>query len=655
MELKDIKGIGNKTLEKLNTLGIRDLKSLLFTFPKSYDVFELGEFSYFDEFTVSAVVSDSVYLKKKGKITIISFKVMVDGIEYKVNGFNMQYLYKILKLNDEIIIKGKWDKEFKTINLIKLFKKDAFKEGITPIYNMGDINNPTISKIVRAALNEYNSKELIIPFSYYQKHGYKTGRELLELIHFPSSLEETVLAQECLKYQELLAFSIKLEIIRDKQERLRKTPKKCDVKKVKELIATIPFELTDDQKKAVNDIFGRFISDKPLNMLLEGDVGSGKTIVSLICSYACFTSNMQVLLMAPTESLAKQHYATYKKYLDNFGVNVSLLTSSTPKRERSEILEALKEGKLDIIIGTHSLLNDEVVFKNLGFIICDEQHKFGVDQRKKARDKGVNPDTLYMTATPIPRTLALTLFNDVELETIHTAPSNRKRTKTYCHTYKDYLKILDFVHEEKRNGRQAYFVAPSIEEDPESNIQSVTRIKADLETYYKGSMRIGLLHGKMSAEEKSDVLDMFMNKELDIIVSTTVIEVGIDNPNASIMVVIDATQFGLSTIHQLRGRVGRGEYQGYCFLLSESKEHLERLRILEETNDGFEISEYDMNERGTGDFLGKEQSGMIKFNFANIFKDNKILNFAREDAKELINDKKVRDYYESQLYSENFD
>ena len=314
----------------------------------------------------------------------------------------------------------------------------------------------------------------------------------------------------------------------------------------------------------------------------------------------------------------------------------------------------MENGEIDILIGTHSLLSDEVIFKNLGFVVIDEQHKFGVEQRKKISLKGENPDILYMTATPIPRTLALTLFNDLELEVIKTQPNNRKRVSTYCHTFKQYMKVLDFVRSEINDGRQAYFVASCIENDPESEYKSVLKIKEDLDKYYK-NLNIGLLHGKLSSLEKDEVFNDFINQKYDILVSTTVIEVGIDNPNASCMVIIDANKFGLSTIHQLRGRIGRGEYEGYCFLMVENKEYLDKIRILEETQDGFLISEQDLIDRGPGDFLGTEQSGMIKFSFANIFVDKAILSNAEKDAKELIKIDEIKKYYENKLYSNKFD
>ena len=655
MNLKDIKGIGPKVLISLNNRGIKDIKSLLYTFPSSYSEYKLNGFNYFTEFNASATFIDEIKLRKLKTATKLSFDVLINDLKYTCTAFNMDYIKKVYKIGDQVVIIGKYNKDFKEILVSKIIPLDKYIEGIVPEYNIEGISDTNFSKIVKECLNYYEESNMLIPIEYYNKYGYKTGKDLLLDIHFPKTKEDYKNAINALKYHELLSFSIKMRIIRDNQLALRKKPKDWDIDKIKDFINYgIPFELTADQKKAVNDILRILGSNVPLNMLLEGDVGSGKTIVALLSIYAVKTANYQSLLIAPTEALSIQHYKTFKKFLDNYNVKIELLTSSITPKNRKDILSRLKNGEIDVIIGTHSLLSDEVIFNNLGFIVCDEQHKFGVEQRSKLFNKGDNPDCLYMTATPIPRTLALTFFNDLMLETIKTQPSNRKNVSTYCHTFKQYMKVLDFVRSEINDGRQAYFVASCIENNPDSEYKSVLKIKEDLDKYYK-DLRIGLLHGKLDPSEKDEVLNQFMNKEIDILVSTTVIEVGIDNPNASTMVIIDANKFGLSTIHQLRGRIGRGEYPGYCFLMVENKEYLEKLRILEETQDGFLIAEQDLKDRGPGDFLGSEQSGMIKFNYANLYTDGLILSSASNDAKELVKIKEIKDYYQERLYNEKLD
>ncbi len=655
MDIKNLNGVGPKIYNILKERGITDIKSLLYTIPSSYNSYKLTGFKNEGLMNALGTVIDDVNMKKFSKATKISFDCLIDDIRYTCTAFNMTYLSKVLHIGSEIVIIGEYSKEYKEIQVQKIISKKDYKEGILPDYNIDGIANANFSKIIKDAMNYYEKKDEIIPSSYYLKYGYKTGKDLLESIHFPKEESDINSSLNSLKYYELLSFSIKLEIMRKRVQEARKTPKHYDIESLKSFISLgIHFELTSDQKKAVNDICKYLGSNVPLNMLLEGDTGSGKTIVSLIASYAVYTSGYQSLVMVPTEALAFQHFNTFKSYLEPFNVNVKLLTSSTKMKDRREILESLKNGEIDIIIGTHSLISDEVVFKNLGFIVCDEQHKFGVEQRRKIKEKGNNPDILYMTATPIPRTLALTIFNDMTLETIKTLPSSKKKIKTFIHTYKDYIKVLDFVKSEIEDGRQAYFVASCIEDDPESSFVSVNRMRDDLIKYYGDTVRIGLLHGKLSQDEKNKVLDDFMERRIDILASTTVIEVGINNTNASVMTIIDANHFGLSTLHQLRGRVGRGEDVGYAFLMVDKKESMERLKILEETQDGFLISEQDLKDRGPGDFLGTEQSGMLKFNFANIFFDNSIFNNARRDAKELINNKNIKEFYERNLTSDNF-
>jgi len=656
MSLKSIKGIGPKTEEILKERGIVDVSSLLYTIPSSYTDYHLTAFSYTEFMNVKGTVVEDVHLLKLKNATKVSFQAMIEGMIYNVVLFNQNYLKNILKIGLEVVIIGKYDASYKALIAEKVVKREDYKEGIQPEYNIEGISNSHFQKIILEALKDYNPKQIIIPDSYFQKYGYLLGKPLMLAIHSPSTIDESTRAEEALKYYELLSFSIKIALIRKNLESEYKEPKKPDLFKIKDFIErAIPFVLTDDQKKAVNDIFIAMKQPHPMNMLLEGDVGSGKTIVALISSYAAYTASYQSLILVPTEALAFQHYKTFLSYLSPFFVKVALLTSSSSISERNTILEGLQDGSIGVVVGTHSLLSSQVVFKKLGFIVCDEQHKFGVNQRKIIREKGNHPDILYMTATPIPRTLSLTVYGDMKLETIHSLPANRGKIRTEVHTYRDYLKILSFVKSEIDDGRQAYFVSPIIEEDPDKTLTSVLRVKKDLDTYYKG-YSIGLLHGRLSSLEKEDIIEKFMSGEIQILVSTSVIEVGIDNPKASVMVIIDANQFGLSSLHQLRGRIGRASDEGFCFLMVQKKELGDKLQILEESQDGFLISEEDLRERGPGDFLGTEQSGILRFRFADIFNDHKLMEKAMNDAKELISSNtKVVSFYESHLYNDNFD
>ena len=653
MNLTDLKGVGEKLNKTLKDKGITNIKSLLYTFPKGYDVYKISGFNKDMPFMANAVITSECKETKGSTFTRITFEVMIDDLIYSCVCFNMKYLVKMLKIGKEVVISGKYQKDFNSILIDKVIDKSQYKDGIYPLYNIDGVSNLTLNKIIKEAFKYYVERESVIPSFYFEKYGYKTGKDLYLGIHFPKTIEDIERAKASLKYSELLSFMIKMEITRSKMKSFKKNPIKYDILEIRKFVKeNVSFKLTTDQVNAINEIFKYFNSDTPMNMLLEGDVGSGKTIVAIIASFAIYTSNKKTMVLAPTEALAFQHYNTFKEFFKNTNCKIEVLTSSISSKGRKELIEKINNDEVDILIGTHSLLNDEISLNNLGFVVCDEQHKFGVKQRNKIREKGNNPDCLYMTATPIPRTLALTIFNDMKLVSIKSMPSDRKKTKTYVHTYKDYKKVLEFVESEIKDKRQAYFVASCIEENGQSELVSVNRIKDDLVKFFKGKYRIGLLHGKMDSKEKDEVISLFMNKELDILVSTTVIEVGINNPNASIMVVIDAHQFGLSTLHQLRGRVGRGSDQGYAFLMVNNKEYIDKLKILEETNDGFIISEEDLRQRGPGDFLGENQSGLLKFKFANIFYDKRILNDAINDAKILVRDYNVYSFFEKKLESD---
>lgn len=655
MLIKDIKGVGKKTLESLLEKGIHDIPSLIYYFPKNYKEYKLTNFSKDTSFNVKAFVIDNPQVNEYSKNKVLSLEVMIEDTKYKVNIFNQEYLKHTLSIGDEIVVCGSYNHDYKNITASNIMKLDSYKEGIVPEYNILNVSNKLYQNIVLEALKYYDPKYLVIPKQYFEKHKYKTGKELILAIHNPKSLSEAKEAIEAIKYYELLSFNIKMSLIRENIKKEKKIPKDYNIDVIKDFITlSLPFEFTIDQKNATNTIFKYLKSDIPLNMLLEGDTGSGKTIVALLSSYAVYTSGYQVLMMVPTEALALQHYNTFLSYLERYGVNIKLLTSSLKASSRKEVLDGLKDGSIDIVIGTHSLLNKEVEFKKLGFVICDEQHKFGVIQRREIREKGKNVDTLYLTATPIPRSLALTYFNDLDIVKLRSKPSNRKNVITEIHTYKDYLDILNFIKSEIEDKHQVYFVSPIINEKEDSSLTSVLRIEKDLKTYFN-DVKIGLLHGQLDNIEKDNVIKSFLNHEIDILVSTSVIEVGIDNKNATVMVVIDASSFGLAQLHQLRGRVGRSDLTSYCFLMIDDIKNKDKIKILEETNDGFLISEEDLRLRGPGDFLGTDQSGLSIFKFADLYNDKDLFEMAKEDSKELINNSEVRDYYLSNLNSNNFD
>ncbi|HWL12235.1 MAG TPA: ATP-dependent DNA helicase RecG, partial [Ureibacillus sp.] len=413
-----------------------------------------------------------------------------------------------------------------------------------------------------------------------------------------------------------------------------------DVKKVRDFIQSISFELTNAQKRVVNEISKDLKEPHRMNRLLQGDVGSGKTIVAAIGLYSAVTAGYQGALMAPTEILAEQHAESLKAWFDPMGVKVALLSGSTKVKERRLLLEQLHNGEIDILIGTHALIQPDVIFKNLGFVITDEQHRFGVEQRRILRDKGMNPDVLFMTATPIPRTLAITAFGEMDVSIIDELPAGRKQIETHWLKKEQLNSSIVKMESELRNGRQAYVICPLIEESDKLDVQNAVEVYEQLATIFNGRFKVGLMHGRLHADEKDAVMREFSEGKIDVLVSTTVVEVGVNVPNATFMMIYDADRFGLAQLHQLRGRVGRGEHQSYCVLLADpkSEEGKERMLSMTQTNDGFKLAEKDLELRGPGDFFGKKQSGLPDFKMADLVHDYRTLEVARQDAARLIYD-----------------
>ena len=441
-----------------------------------------------------------------------------------------------------------------------------------------------------------------------------------------------------LKYEELFEFMFKINYLKEENKKVNSgIEREIDESKVNDFISHLPYELTKDQVTAVNTIIKDLKSKSRMNRLLQGDVGSGKTIVSFIAMYANYLSGYQSALMAPTEILATQHFSNLKDIFADYNLNMALLTGSTPKKEKDLIYEELKNGDIDIIVGTHALIQEDVTYHNLGLVITDEQHRFGVNQRANLQNKGQKPDTLYMSATPIPRTYALTIYGDMDVSTIKTRPKGRKKIKTVVKNNKEIKDVLEMMYEELKQGHQIYVIAPLIEESENSDLTNVNDLKEKMTLAFGSKYKIDLVHGKMASAAKELIMNEFLQNKVQILISTTVIEVGVDVPNATMMVIFNAERFGLSTLHQLRGRVGRSELQSSCILISDND--TKRLEIMESTNDGFEISEEDFKLRGHGDLFGTKQSGDMTFKIADLKADYKILLQAREDSLEYLLDK----------------
>ncbi|MCF7924434.1 MAG: ATP-dependent DNA helicase RecG, partial [Candidatus Izimaplasma sp.] len=459
---------------------------------------------------------------------------------------------------------------------------------------------------------------------------------IIKQIHTPENTKDLQSAMYRLKYEELLSFSLRVELIKQYNENIISASKKYDINLVKEFIETLPFELTSDQKNATNEIFRDLKSPTKMNRLLQGDVGSGKTIVALLAALAVVSASYQVAIMAPTLVLAKQHFEVFNKHLASYGINIVLLTSEINSRERNTYLNDIDNKKANIIIGTHALIQETINFNKLGLVIIDEQHRFGVEQRKILREKGIDPDILLMSATPIPRSLAISIFESSDISQIKEKPSGRQTVTTEIVNIENLEKVYAMINQELNNNHQIYFICPLINETENSHYYSVNETYDLLINKYDKSI-VTYLHGKMKDEDKTKVLNSFYKNETKILISTTVIEVGIDVSNASMMVIMNANAFGLAQLHQLRGRIGRNDFPSYCFLaVDEMSEQVERIDILKNHHDGFEISELDLKLRGPGEVFGRNQAGIPDLNYANIIEDTELLELTNVDAKDII-------------------
>ena len=640
MQLEDIKGFGKKTITALNELNINSVKDLLLCFPKKYDINEINEVKDWQinqnlTFKSQIVSEPKIYFIRK-RLTKLSFQAKTDNLLFTVSIFNREFMKRFLNPGTKIIVSGKFLKNFNSFSASNIVLEENFEAGIIPVYNLKSIPEKRIRNGLIQLIHSNLDIEDNLPNYLLKKRSFPEISESLKMIHFPKDNNEISLVKQRMAYEELLKFGLRVELIKRLNTRIITPKKNYDINKVKELIKRIPFELTDDQKQATNEIFLDLHKPNAMNRLLQGDVGSGKTIVAIISSYAVVTSGYQVAILAPTLVLAKQHFDTFSEYLKNFNVEIALLTSDSSLADRRKIIADLQSGKTKIIVGTHSLIQEEINFANLGFIVIDEQQRFGVEQRRKIREKGLNPDLLIMTATPIPRTMAISMFENTELSIIKEKPKNRKTIKTKIIDFENLNEAFNLVEKELKSNRQIYVVCPLIEDNQDNKNVSVEEAFKLLSKRFKNTT-IAMLHGKMTEQEKSSIFNDFTTHKIQILISTTVIEVGVNVKNASTMIIFNANSFGLSQIHQLRGRVGRNEYSGYCYLVVDDLvSDLERLKILEESNDGFKISEFDLEIRGPGEVFGKQQSGVPNFQFANIISDVKLREAAFSDAKTII-------------------
>ena len=647
MALKDIKGVGPRALTLLSKIGINTVDDLVTHYPFRYEFLvrgNLAETNDGDHIIIDGKIESSpILVRFKAGLNKMNFRLVTASGVVGVSIFNRAFLKSQLTVGTTVTVIGKFDKPKNVITASEIKMESlSNKVKIEPVYHLtSGLTNKNMALYINMALLS-QSKEIhdSIPLKYQEKYNFSNKRLALNIVHNPPSKEKLKEAMIRLKYEELFEFMFKINYLKEENKKANSgIARSIDESKVDEFISHLPYELTKDQVTAVNTIIKDLESPNRMNRLLQGDVGSGKTIVSFIAMYANYLSGYQSALMAPTEILATQHFSNLKDIFKDYNLNMALLTGSTPKKEKDLIYEELKNGDIDIIVGTHALIQDDVTYHNLGLVITDEQHRFGVNQRANLQNKGQKPDTLYMSATPIPRTYALTIYGDMDVSTIKTRPKGRKKIKTVVKTNKEIKDVLEMMYEELKQGHQIYVIAPLIEESENSDLTNVNDLKEKMTLAFGSKYKIDLVHGKMASAAKELIMNEFLQNKVQILISTTVIEVGVDVPNATMMVIFNAERFGLSTLHQLRGRVGRSELQSSCILISDND--TKRLEIMENTNDGFEISEEDFKLRGHGDLFGTKQSGDMTFKIADLKADYKILLQAKEDSLEYLLDKET--------------
>ncbi|SEB19636.1 ATP-dependent DNA helicase RecG [Thalassobacillus cyri] len=643
--VSEVNGVGEKVTETLNELGIYTIEDLMFYFPYRYDTYEvkpLTELVHDEKATIEGEVigepSLTFYGRKKSRLTMT---LQVEQFAVKAVMFNRAFAKKQINSGDIITVTGKWDQHRLQITVSQYKKGRAEAQNpIQPVYSLKEsITMKKMRKLILQALEDYGEEiREILPEHLMESYKLPERSAALWQMHYPESRELLKHARRRFTYEEFLVFQLKMQLLRKlKREATEGNLQAYDNDKLTEFVDSFPFELTKAQKKSLAEILKDMKSPHRMNRLLQGDVGSGKTAVAAIALYATITAGNQGALMVPTEILAEQHYESLQQMFGDL-VNIVLLTGSIKGKHRKAVLEEIRNQEADIIVGTHALIQDEVVFSKLGLVIVDEQHRFGVNQRRTLRDKGLHPDVLFMTATPIPRTLAITAFGDMDVSVIDEMPAGRKPVETYWVKGDMMDRVLQFINKEVARGHQAYVISPLIEESDKLDIQNAVDLHHQLQTYYEPDISVGLMHGRLHQEEKEEVMQQFVDNDIQVLVSTTVVEVGVNVPNATVMVIYDAERFGLSQLHQLRGRVGRGDAQSYCILLAEPKGEIgkERMRIMTETTDGFELSEQDLQLRGPGDFFGKKQSGVPEFKVGDMVHDYRALETARKDAADII-------------------
>lgn len=659
MELEKIKGVGPKILKHLNSLGIYSIYDAITYFPRDYEnrnnIKPVSDMR--DGEMVSFIGETSIiYGNRRTTTGKIITKILFKDVTGFITGvwFNQPYIKNIFKIGEKISLYGRISRKTGEVQIIDpKYEKDmdSISGGIIPIYATNKfLSQKVLRKIISQSL-KYIDDEITecIPENIRKVYELLDAKTALINIHFPTNMQFLDLCKRRIKFEELLTLQLGLFLIKKritKSNNAYSIPVCEDMKLFKE---SIPFQLTGAQSKTIREILTDMKKSKPMNRLVQGDVGTGKTIVAVIALFNCAKNGYQGAMMAPTEILAEQHFESISNLLQKWGIRVGLITGSTPSKQKKEIIGGIFRGEIDVIVGTHALIQEGVEFSNLALVITDEQHRFGVRQRAELINKGHNPHVLVMTATPIPRTLALFLYGDMDISIIDEMPIGRQKVSTHFVKGSGRDKVYNFLIDEIKKGRQVYVVCPLVEESEKLQVESAVETERNLKEKYFMNYRVGLLHGKMNSKEKEAVMHDFKAGNIDVLVATTVIEVGVNIPNASVMVIENADRFGLAQLHQLRGRVGRGSYKSYCILISDAKSGtaLDRMKIMTSTNDGFVIAEKDMELRGTGEFFGTRQHGLPELKMADMIKDIDILKETRDLSREIIE----KDYLMNNEYS----
>lgn len=648
--LSVLQGIGPKSAEKYKKLGIETVEDLLLYFPFRYEDFKsknVLDLEDGEKAVVSGIVATPANVQYYGyKRNRLRFTIKQGELVLAVSFFNQPYLADKIELGQTVAVFGKWDKAKGALTGMKLLAQ--VEDDLQPVYRLSQgVSQSALVKVIKTAfeagLNQLLEENL--PQILMDKYHLLSRRQAVRAMHFPKDLEEYKQALRRVKFEELLFFQLQLQVLKEENRSVGQgIVLDWDKKKLKALQAKLPFTLTEAQERSLNEILADMRSPYHMNRLLQGDVGSGKTVVAGLVMYAAVTAGKQVALMVPTEILAEQHLQSLTSLFPS--LRILLLTGSLKAAERRERLEFVQTGQVDLIVGTHALIQEGVRFHDLGLVIIDEQHRFGVAQRRILREKGQNPDVLMMTATPIPRTLAITAFGDMDVSIIDQMPAGRKEIITRWVKHQQLNLVLDWLVKEIQKGSQAYVISPLIEESEALDLKNAITLEEELIAYFGDRARIALLHGKMKGEEKEAIMQAFKQGEIDLLVSTTVIEVGVNVPNATVMIIMDADRFGLSQLHQLRGRVGRGDKQSYAVLVANPKTESgkRRMKIMTETTNGFVLAEEDLKLRGSGEIFGTRQSGIPEFQVANLIEDYPILEEARKVAVQVVTTPNWRDH-----------